>query len=63
MPRSVGIFKKVGFKVIPAPTDYIAIDKGYSWYSLMPMVVHLSLSTQVIKEFIGIIVYKMLGWM
>ncbi len=64
MPRSQPIFKKAGFDVIPVPVDYL-VDDGQSsfFYSLLPKTENLALSTQVIKEHIGIIIYKMLGWL
>ena len=62
MPRSVAIFQKEGFNVIPAPADYIADLSERSWYALLPNVENLDHSTQAIREWKGIVVYKMLGW-
>ena len=64
MKRSVAIFKKAGFTVIPAPADYLVEDGGGSvWYGLLPSATSLEESTSAIKEYIGIVVYKMLGWL
>jgi uncharacterized SAM-binding protein YcdF (DUF218 family) len=63
MVRSVPIFKRAGFTVIPAPCDYQAEDGNVNWYALVPRAECLFLSTMVIKERIGIIIYKLLGWL
>jgi uncharacterized SAM-binding protein YcdF (DUF218 family) len=64
MPRSVGIFKKAGFeRVIPAPTGYREDErlclKPLRW---IPNVGALLNSTIALNEYIGIIVYKVMGW-
>lgn len=61
MPRSVAIFKKAGFEVIPAPADFLIEDKAYNWFSLLPMAGNFFLSTQAIKEWAGILAYRVLG--
>lgn len=64
MTRSVPIFKKAGFQVIPVPVDYLVDEgKGSIWFELLPSVDSLMRSTQAIKEYIGILIYKMLGWL
>jgi uncharacterized SAM-binding protein YcdF (DUF218 family) len=64
MKRSVAIFKRAGFTVVPAPADYIIEDSEYScWFGLLPNASNLELSSAVIKEYIGIATYKMLGWL
>ncbi|MBI5375846.1 MAG: YdcF family protein [Candidatus Schekmanbacteria bacterium] len=63
MPRSVSIFRKEGFDVIPAPADYLVEDSEYSWYYFMPRPENLIYSTIAIKEFIGMAVYRAMGWM
>jgi uncharacterized SAM-binding protein YcdF (DUF218 family) len=64
MKRSVAIFKHAGFTVLPAPADYIVEDaKGALWFELLPSAYSLELSSAAIKEYIGIAVYKMLGWL
>lgn len=63
MRRSVPIFTKAGFRVIPAPADFLAEDSGLSWYYFLPSVEVLMLSTQAIREWIGIAAYKAFGWM
>jgi uncharacterized SAM-binding protein YcdF (DUF218 family) len=63
MVRAVPIFKRAGFTVIPAPVDYLIEDGNISWFHLLPSATNLLLSSQVIKEWIGIAAYKMMGWM
>lgn len=63
MPRSYAIFKKAGFDVIPAPTDYIVDNYRFNWFAFMPRADNIHLSTQAIKEFFGIFSYWILGWL
>lgn len=72
MPRSAAIFEKQGFEVVPAPTDFFATraedreeEIGLSGlaYSLLPDVQYLHISTKVLKEYLGMAVYRARGWM
>jgi uncharacterized SAM-binding protein YcdF (DUF218 family) len=69
MPRSVGLFQHQGIEVIPAPTDFKVTqnDRDAGWQSvlinLFPDVSNLNQTTAVIKEYIGILVYRIRGWM
>ncbi len=72
MPRSVGIFERQGFSVIPAPTDFLAtrsdedapgIGLGGAFFRLLPDVQYLEISTRVLKEYLGMAVYRARGWM
>jgi uncharacterized SAM-binding protein YcdF (DUF218 family) len=74
MPRSVGIFAKQGIDVIPAPTDYVVTygdgsgdDEGDGLGAivirLLPTAEQLEISTRAIKEYIGMVVYRLQGWM
>ncbi|MFH0799609.1 MAG: YdcF family protein [Pseudomonadota bacterium] len=62
MPRSVAVFEKAGFSVTPAPADYTIEDAPYTWYSFLPRADLLGLSTDAIKEWLGIAAYKLFGW-
>lgn len=60
MPRAVGCFRKVGWSVIPYPVDYAAdgasdLVTTYLLYEELPP---LSIA---IKEWIGLVVYRVLG--
>ena len=71
-PRSVGVFEKQGFVVIPAPADFLATQSdagaaaatlGARFYQLVPDAQYLALSTRALKEYLGIAVYRLRGWM
>jgi uncharacterized SAM-binding protein YcdF (DUF218 family) len=69
MPRSVLIFKKMGMDVIPAPTDFISTLSGApeklgqsKLLQLLPDAEQLFMNTRAIKEYVGIIVYRLRGW-
>jgi uncharacterized SAM-binding protein YcdF (DUF218 family) len=72
MPRSMAIFKHLGIEAIAAPTDYrisqIELDQPNSQtesviLSFLPNDECFSLTTQAIREYIGILVYKLRGWL
>lgn len=72
MPRSVALFEAQGLDVIPAPTDYTVTEKSWQaltrWdpeqmaLNLMPSASALNLTTNVLKEHLGMLVYRMRGW-
>jgi uncharacterized SAM-binding protein YcdF (DUF218 family) len=59
MPRSVAIFKKQGFTVFPAPTDF-HFDNTIikSVYDFFPTSTALDLSTTALHEYYGMIGYR-----
>jgi uncharacterized SAM-binding protein YcdF (DUF218 family) len=72
MPRSMAIFKNLGINAIAAPTDYhisqLEIDEPNrqnesTILSLIPNSENLDRTTNAIKEYIGIVVYKLRGWL
>ncbi len=73
MIRSVALFEKQGFKVIPAPADYsITYDQWNSLWKpsvpellvgLVPNAGNLSDLTYVLKEYFGFAVYRLRGWL
>ena len=71
MPRSMAIFKKLGIKAIAAPTDFLVSDRNLieSTFTLesrilsfFPDTANLDLTTQAIKEYIGMFIYRLRGW-
>lgn len=68
MPRSLAIFRRLGMDVTPAPTDfYTTIEPGQKdsqgrLLSLLPDAENLFLTTRSLKEYIGLLVYKLRGW-
>jgi uncharacterized SAM-binding protein YcdF (DUF218 family) len=72
MPRSVAIFKKQGIDAIPAPTDFlVGADELQDSLStpegkllnLLPDAGNLHHFTRALKEYIGIGVYRLRGWL
>jgi len=73
MPRSMGLFEKQGFEVIPAPTDFKVTEAGWKnlWepnlegqlVNFFPTASNLGATTNVIKEYLGMLVYRFRGWM
>ena len=73
MPRSVAIFERQGFTVIPAPSDFTATESDWAQWregnwqvrllSMLPQAGHLEDTTKVMKEYIGIVIYRMRGWL
>ena len=73
MPRAAAIFRKQGFEVIPAPTDYLVTQADWEYYlrpdlsvqvfNLVPSADDLALTSQALKELIGIATYWLRGWL
>jgi len=61
MKRSVALFKKQGFDVVPAPTGYLAMDRPVSLYAFIPSAVGLSTSAVALSEHISFAWYSMKG--
>lgn len=72
MPRSVRLFEAQGIEVIPLPVDYTITDAEWQQrfgpdlrtvaLSIFPTVENLSLTTKVLKEVLGILIYDLRGW-
>ena len=69
MPRSMMIFRKLGMNPIAAPTDYWKTDREANLTSfesrilnLLPDADNLRDTNRAIKEYIGIVIYKLKGW-
>lgn len=70
MPRSVGVFKRLcpGIEFIPAPTDFQVAERiPAPWYhqltDFIPTPRHLVAFSEVMHEYLGMVYYKMRGWM
>lgn len=72
MPRSLRIFQRQGIDAIPAPTDFLVsqqeIEEPNSSpqaivLSLMPDTERLDRTTRALKEYIGMVVYRLRGWL
>lgn len=71
MPRSLRVFQKQEIDVIPAPTDFLVTKLDWeqlqgtpqaTLFNLLPNAENLKQTTQAIKEYIGIVVYWLRGW-
>jgi uncharacterized SAM-binding protein YcdF (DUF218 family) len=71
MPRSVAIFQRQGINVIPAPTDFLVSEQELREINtpkafiinLFPDTDNLDKATRALKEYIGIFIYKLRGWL
>ena len=62
MPRSMGCFQKVGFDPLPYPVDYRTGLRDYNPLSLLPQVGNLQRSSTAIREYVGLIMYRLRGY-
>lgn len=61
MPRSIGLFRKAGFAVVPWPVDYrTAGDEGYGFF-VDNAIDSLQNTTLGIREWIGLLAYWLTG--
>ncbi|MDJ0674483.1 MAG: YdcF family protein [Calothrix sp. MO_167.B42] len=72
MPRSLLIFKKQGMDVIPAPTDFLVSEGEIqelgntpkaAILNLMPNTDNLHQFTITLKEYLGMLIYRLRGWL
>lgn len=74
MPRSVALFEHQGLTVIPAPTDYKVTEASWNaifrpiglepvLFALIPNAGDLGTTTNTLKEYIGMFIYGLRGWM
>jgi uncharacterized SAM-binding protein YcdF (DUF218 family) len=72
MPRSLAIFRRAKIDAIPAPADFMVSDRNliessYSKQSrilsLIPTAESLDFTTQALKEYIGMFIYRLRGWL
>jgi uncharacterized SAM-binding protein YcdF (DUF218 family) len=68
MARSIAIFKKEGMAAIAAPTDYL-MEETNSVPTLLDLVLKLlpnaealSQTTIALREYVGLLVYRLKGW-
>jgi uncharacterized SAM-binding protein YcdF (DUF218 family) len=73
MPRSMALFEHLEIEAIPAPTDYTITQAGWDnlfapdpqafLVNIMPNASSLSLTTNALKEYLGLLVYRLRGWL
>jgi uncharacterized SAM-binding protein YcdF (DUF218 family) len=72
MPRSVRLFQAQGLEVVPAPTDFNVTDADWKELTspdvrvqilaLLPSADSLGLTTRMLKEYLGMLVYDLQGY-
>lgn len=68
MPRAAAVFRKAGFTVIPSPSDFRtgwSDEEGTAVGGLMDLVPNASelmWSDRALREWAGLLVYRMRGW-
>jgi uncharacterized SAM-binding protein YcdF (DUF218 family) len=73
MPRAYGVFAKTDLDVRPVPTDYLVtqadwehhtqLDPGIQLINLLPSAENLHWTTSALKEYVGIWIYRLRGWL
>ena len=72
MPRSLRIFQKLGVDAAPAPTDFLVTQQELEEYTgslqaillnLTPDSERLLQTTRALKEYIGLVIYRLRGWL
>jgi uncharacterized SAM-binding protein YcdF (DUF218 family) len=63
MKRAIAVFEALGVDVIPAATDYQVVEKVPSCLDWLPDAESLSSTTKGIKEYVGLAVYLVRGWL
>ncbi len=71
MTRSLLVFQKQGLNVIPAPTDFLVTELDWKQLNSTPQAIllnslpdagRLQQTTQALKEYLGMLVYWLKGW-
>ncbi len=72
MPRAKAVFEKQGFDVTPAPTDFYAQQAEWTTsrtenllgksFDLLPNSRALGIGTNAIREYMGLVIYRLRGW-
>ena len=72
MPRSASIFRRQQIEIIPAPTDFLITEHILDKYNqsleskiigFFPNPGSLERTTKVVQEYIGMVVYRLRGWL
>jgi uncharacterized SAM-binding protein YcdF (DUF218 family) len=61
MPRSVGVFRKVGYDVVPYPVDFRTRDWGDAFRPFDSIAAGLQRTDLATKEWIGLVAYWLTG--
>ena len=61
MPRSVGIFRKLGVEVTPYPVAYRTFGDARDWLLLRPASDRLDQLEIAVREWVGLVAYRLTG--
>lgn len=61
MPRSVGVFRQVGWPVVPWPVDY-ATGGPPRWVNADKLLSHMGGLSAALHEWVGLLFYRLSGW-
>jgi uncharacterized SAM-binding protein YcdF (DUF218 family) len=59
MKRSLMLFGRFFSTIVPYPTDYKTLRRGYDYWSFLPDASNLADTALAVKEYLGIIYYKL----
>lgn len=62
MPRSAAVFRTQGIDFVAAPTDVRVVPRPFNLFQILPNFEALKFSTIATKEYVGIAVYRLKGW-
>jgi uncharacterized SAM-binding protein YcdF (DUF218 family) len=72
MPRSLRIFQRQGIEAIPAPTDFLVTQQEVEEPKSSPQAILLNVlpdtdrlenTTRALKEYMGMVIYRLRGWL
>ena len=61
MPRSMGLFRKAGFRLIADPVDYRAFGDSRDWHPIRKSLAGLLIFDTALHEWIGLVAYWLTG--
>lgn len=62
MPRSMGCARKVGINAVPYPVDFRGHYSGFNRFGFAPEAGQLVDSTAAIREYVGLVMYRLQGY-
>lgn len=63
MPRAMAVFRRTGVRVVASPTDFLVVDRGQrTAMDFLPDAGALQNTTSLLKEIVGMLYYKLNGW-
>lgn len=73
MPRAYAVFTKMGLDVTPASVDFLVTQEDWAYYTQpdplvqlfnwLPTAENLMGTTRAVKEYFGLVMYRLRGWL